>query len=110
MTAIDLDGRNFVPVADAAEVLDHMDPRTVRAAAAAGEIPAVRVGARWMIPTAWLRQQINGGVQPTEPELDLDQLAERVADRVIARFASLFAGPQRQVESADVHPSRTSAA
>jgi excisionase family DNA binding protein len=48
--------RLFVTPAEAAELLD-LDPRTVRAALQRGEIPGTRVGERWKIPTAWLRQQ-----------------------------------------------------
>ena len=32
-------------------------PRTVRRAAAAGDIPACRIGAKWLIPLTWLQEQ-----------------------------------------------------
>ena len=90
MTLDDLNGRLFADVPKAASVLGR-DERTVRRAAAAGEIPATKVGTKWMIQTAWLRQQ--AGVTETSPAAqvpDLDELADRVADRVFARFAQLF--------------------
>lgn len=51
-----LDGRLFATVTEAAAVL-HYDHRTVRAACTAGDVPAIRVGSTWRIPTAWLREQ-----------------------------------------------------
>ena len=37
------------------------DTRTVRRAIEAGEIPAVRAGTTWRVPTAWIRAQIDLG-------------------------------------------------
>jgi excisionase family DNA binding protein len=51
-----LKDRLFADVTEAAAILRY-DPRTVRRAIEAGDIPAVRVGERWRIPTAWLRKQ-----------------------------------------------------
>jgi hypothetical protein len=50
----DLDNRLFVSVPEAAAVL-RSDPRSVRRAIAAGDIPATRVGPRQLVPTSWLR-------------------------------------------------------
>lgn len=44
----------FASVPETAAVL-RTDERTLRRALEAGEIPGVRVGQRWKIPTAWLR-------------------------------------------------------
>ena len=41
-----------------AATLLNLDERTVRAACAAGEIPATRVGAKWLVSTEWLRKQV----------------------------------------------------
>jgi len=90
VTLDDLDGRLFADVPQAAGLLG-LDERTVRRAAAAGEIPAHKVGHKWMIPAAWLRQQAGVTAPHTPPMPDLDELADRVADRVFARFARLFA-------------------
>ncbi len=53
--AADLDGKLFVTVPEAATYL-RSDPRSVRRAIAAGEIPSTRVGPRQLIPAAWLRR------------------------------------------------------
>jgi excisionase family DNA binding protein len=53
-------GRLFATAPEAAEIL-RADPRTVRRALEAGEIPGLRVGGRWRIPVAWLRQQAGQG-------------------------------------------------
>jgi excisionase family DNA binding protein len=91
MTLDELGDQLFADVPQAASILGR-DARTVRRAAAAREIPASKVGTKWMIPTAWLRQQ--AGI-PTAaaavPAPDIDELADRVAERLFARFASLFA-------------------
>jgi hypothetical protein len=50
-----LDGRLFVSVPEAAAVL-RSDPRSVRRAIAAGDIPATRVGPRSLVPVEWLRK------------------------------------------------------
>ena len=86
-----LDGRLFADVPEAAALLGR-DERTVRKAAAEGEIPATKVGQKWLIPTAWLREQA-GLAAPSAPAVpDLDELADRVADQVLARLARLFGG------------------
>jgi len=51
-----LDNRAFFSIPEAARLLG-ADDRTVRKAVAAGTIPATRLGCKWFIPTAWLREQ-----------------------------------------------------
>jgi excisionase family DNA binding protein len=55
-------GKLFADVPEAAAILRY-DPRTVRRALEAGDIPGLRAGGRWRIPTSWLRTQagLNGG-------------------------------------------------
>jgi excisionase family DNA binding protein len=55
-----LDRKLFADVPETAEILRY-DQRTVRRAIEAGEIPAVRAGGRWRIPTSWLRAQAQVG-------------------------------------------------
>jgi excisionase family DNA binding protein len=45
---------SFVSASEAAAILG-VDPRTVRRAIAAGDIPATRVGAAIRVPVAWLK-------------------------------------------------------
>lgn len=89
MTLDNLDGLLFADVAQVASIFG-CDERTVRKAAAAGEIPASRIGNKWMIPTAWLRQRAGVISAPEAAAPDLDELVDRLADRVFARFARLF--------------------
>lgn len=63
------------------------DQRTVRRAIEAGRIPGQKVGSRWVVPVAWLREQAG---EP-EPSPDIDALADQVAARVVARLARLLA-------------------
>jgi excisionase family DNA binding protein len=87
-----LGGRLFAGVPEIAELLES-DERTVRRAIAAGEIPATRVGVKYMIPVSWLRQRAGTDLAaPAASGPDLDQLADRVADRLFARFARMLAG------------------
>jgi hypothetical protein len=51
----DLGDKLFASVPEAAAVL-RSDPRSVRRSIAAGEIPAVPVGPRKLVPVRWLRQ------------------------------------------------------
>ena len=106
----DLDGQNFTGVPEAAAILGGCDPRTVRAEIRAGRIPAIRVGTRWMIPVAWLREQVLGGTQPAQSAdvLDVDKLADRVADRVLARLAGAILGGAQVHEDANA-PAATGA-
>ena len=118
MNLDDLDGRLFASTTEAAAILDGLDPRTVRRAIATGEIPSRRVGNKLLVPVAWLHEQVNGAApQPDRSPLDLDQLADRVADRVIARLARAFggmasdmpaAGPASPAATVDIpHPQPT---
>ena len=51
-------GRLFASVPEATKILGYDKlGRTVRRGIANGEIPAVRVGATYRIPLAWLREQ-----------------------------------------------------
>jgi hypothetical protein len=50
-----LDGKLFASVPEVATVL-RSDPRSVHRAIAAGDIPAIRVGPRSLVPVKWLRQ------------------------------------------------------
>ncbi len=52
-----LDTATMLSVPQAAPLLN-CDERTIRAACAAGDIPATRVGAKWLIPTWWLKKQV----------------------------------------------------
>jgi excisionase family DNA binding protein len=92
MTLDDLGDRLFADIPQAASILGR-DERTVRRAAAAGEIPATKVGTKWMIRTSWLREQAGvGQLGAASAAPDLDELADRLADRMFARLAGLFAG------------------
>jgi hypothetical protein len=51
----DLDGKLFASVPEAAVVL-RSDPRSVRRAIAAGDIPCIPVGPRKLVPVKWLRE------------------------------------------------------
>jgi excisionase family DNA binding protein len=53
---LEAEGRHFAAVPVVASILD-ADPRTVRRAIKDGQIPAVKVGATYRVPVAWLRQQ-----------------------------------------------------
>jgi hypothetical protein len=51
----DLDDKLFASVPEVAVVL-RSDPRSVRRAIAAGDIPSTPVGPRKLVPVTWLRQ------------------------------------------------------
>jgi excisionase family DNA binding protein len=55
LTLADLDGQLFADVPEVAQLL-RSDVRTIRRAIAAGEIPAIRTGQRYRVPTKWLRE------------------------------------------------------
>jgi excisionase family DNA binding protein len=59
-SAVAIPERLFASVPEVAEILGS-DPRTVRRALEAGQIPGTKVGAFWKIPTSWLRQAAEGG-------------------------------------------------
>ena len=81
----DLAGQVFADVPQVADITGR-DQRTIRRALEAGRIPGQKVGANWLIPTSWLREQAG----MPEPPPDADELADQVADRVLARLAGLF--------------------
>lgn len=49
-------GRLFATTTETAAILNH-DPRTIRKAIDAGEIPSVRVGATRRVPVTWIMAQ-----------------------------------------------------
>lgn len=68
------------------------DPRQLRKAILAGEVPAIRAGNTYRIPVSWLHEHKAGAAPPargpqppTAPDPEL--LADAVADRIIARLA-----------------------
>ena len=90
-TLDDLSGKLFASVPEVADIIGR-DERTVRKCAESGLIPGQKLGANWSIPVAWLRQQAGlPGPTPATAAPDMDELADRVADRVMARLARLFA-------------------
>jgi excisionase family DNA binding protein len=96
MTLDELAGKNFASTTEAAQLLDGADPRTIRRMAERGEIPSRRVGTRIMIPVAWLREylgDLQGFAAAPAAEIDPEQLADLVADRVMARMARIFGSP-----------------
>ena len=89
----ELAGKNYASTTQAAGLLDGADPRTVRRMCESGAIPSIRVGVRYMIPVSWLREHLGGEHAEPAPVLpDLDDLADRLADRMFARLARAFAG------------------
>jgi hypothetical protein len=82
----DLAGRVFADVPEVASIM-RRDERTIRHGIEAGRIPAQKIGAKWAIPVAWIRQQAG---EP-EPSQYADELADQVADRVVERLARLLA-------------------
>ena len=105
-TLDDLAGRLFASVPEVASLL-RRDERTIRRGIEAGTIPATRAGATWSIPTSWLRERA-GVAEPSPAAMapDPDELADRVADRVVARLAGLFT--RGQDAEADGEPEATS--
>ena len=59
----DLQGKLFADVPEIA-VLLRIDQRTVRRSIEAGDIPGIRTGQRWRVPTAWVFQA--AGLETTE--------------------------------------------
>jgi excisionase family DNA binding protein len=89
-TLDDLADRLFADVPEVASITGR-DPRTIRAAAESGQIPATKVGKKYLIPTAWLRDQMSqSSVAGAAPGPNLDDLADQVADRLFARFTRAF--------------------
>lgn len=83
-------GQLFIGVPEVAS-LTGRDERTIRKAAEKGEIPARKVGARWLIPVAWVRQQASGSAAaPAEAAPGMDELADAIAGAVVERLARMF--------------------
>jgi hypothetical protein len=59
LAALEKDGRLFASPAEVAAVMDR-DIRTIYGALERGEVPSTRIGQRYSIPLAWLRQQASG--------------------------------------------------
>ena len=55
MTLEDLGERLFATVGETAAITRY-DRRTIRRAIERGEIPAIKAGATWRVPTSWLRE------------------------------------------------------
>lgn len=51
-----LNNQLFADVPEAAQILRY-DQRTVRRGCESGDIPAIKSGNRWRIPTSWLRDK-----------------------------------------------------
>jgi excisionase family DNA binding protein len=90
----DLDDRLFFRVPEVA-ALTGMDARTVRRAIEAGEIPAQRYSGRVLIPGGWVREQAaaDSPLATAPPPLAPNELADLVADRVVARLARALLAP-----------------
>jgi hypothetical protein len=90
MTLDDLGDRLFANAPEAAAILGR-DPRTIRKAAEKGEIPgAHKLGAKWLFPVQWLREQAGQPSPAMSAEVDYDRLADLVTDRLFARIAAFF--------------------
>jgi len=85
-TLNDLAGQTFADVPQVADIIGR-DERTVRRAIESGKIPATQIGSKWSVPVAWLREQAG----TPEPSPDVDELADQVAARVLARLARILA-------------------
>jgi hypothetical protein len=91
MTLDDLGARLFAYTNEVAAIIG-ADPRTVRRMIADGAIPARKAGVKHIVPVTWLREFIGTPTAAPAPAgPDLDELAERVADRVMTRLVRLFA-------------------
>lgn len=55
MTLEDLGERLFATVGEVSEITRY-DRRTIRRSIERGEIPAIKAGVTWRVPTSWLRQ------------------------------------------------------
>jgi helix-turn-helix protein len=92
MTLDDLGDRLFCDVPELARITGR-DERTVRESIKAGQIPGTQIGKQYLVPTAWLRGQVSpaqvtsGGTSAP----DMEQLADLLMDRLVVRFARMFA-------------------
>ena len=94
-TLDDLNGRLFASTTETASIIGR-DQRTIRRGIEAGVIPASRVGAKWSVPVSWIRQQA-GLPEPSPAATDMDEFADQVAGRVMARLAEVLAAAQPEV-------------
>jgi len=73
-----LAGRLFATVTETSVVLSYdKSGRTIRRAIEAGEIPAVRAGSTYRVPTAWIRDQLNLAASPAGAESDSAAVSAR---------------------------------
>ncbi len=84
----DLDEQQlFFDIPTVARVLGR-DARTVRRCVESGEIPGQKFGARWSVPTSWVRQQAGiTGPATAAVAFDADTFADAVAAKVTAALA-----------------------
>lgn len=78
-------GQLFIGIPETALLLNR-DERTVRRAVEKGEIPGKKFGARWSVPTSWVRQQA-GITEPAAVAFDSAALVAEIAARVTATLA-----------------------
>jgi excisionase family DNA binding protein len=94
VTLDDLEGRTFATVQEVAGIM-RRDQRTITQAIRDDEIPATREGQQWRIPVAWLKAQAAAGASAADhgaaEHVEPGELADLVADRVVARLARMFA-------------------
>jgi hypothetical protein len=84
--------RLFVRAPEVAEALG-IDVRTVRRSIAAGDIPSKKYQGAVLIPAEWLREQAAPPPSASpEPRLSADELADLVAERVVARLTRTLLG------------------
>lgn len=83
--------RLFVRVPEVAAALG-LDVRTVRRCIKDGQIPAKRYEGAVLIPAQWLREQVGPPQAPPQPQLSPDELADLVAERVVARLGRALFG------------------
>jgi excisionase family DNA binding protein len=81
--ATELDSAVYT-VPEAARLLGISD-RLYYAAAGRGEVPAVRIGRRLVVPGAQLRRLLEGGEAMPHTEREMESGPRRVRDRAVAR-------------------------
>ena len=75
----------FLDIPEVARIIGR-DARTVRRCVESGEIPGQKFGARWSVPTSWVRQQA-GIAEPAAVAFDSAALVAEIAARVTATLA-----------------------
>ena len=92
----DLDEQQlFLDIPEVARIIGR-DARTVRRCVESGEIPGQKFGARWSVPTSWVRQQ--AGITEAVPAAvasDSAALVAEIAARVTATLAARWPGCSR---------------